>query len=167
VRTYFNLVATMVLGGLWHGAAWTFVVWGSLHGLFLVIERLVETSAWSRGLPPSQRRKLARALLTFAGVCVAWVFFRAQSFGTALRLVRAMFGLGASGAEHVVGLARAGWVLFATFAMLATQWFMRERSLDWLWGRLSTPIRAAAVALMVILLVTSPGDDRAFIYFQF
>jgi D-alanyl-lipoteichoic acid acyltransferase DltB (MBOAT superfamily) len=96
-RRYINLMATMLLGGLWHGAAWTFVVWGGLHGAYLMI---------NHGWRSWKARRRARAdvatsphaiwgarLLTFVAVVVAWVFFRAESFGAALRVLEGMAGL--------------------------------------------------------------------------
>jgi D-alanyl-lipoteichoic acid acyltransferase DltB (MBOAT superfamily) len=96
LRRYLNLMITMLLGGLWHGAGWTFVVWGGLHGIYLVINHqwhvfrrglghdLTKTSWWSRGLG---------CLVTFLAVVVAWVFFRAENMGTALRMLEAMVGV--------------------------------------------------------------------------
>jgi len=87
-RTYFNLVLVFFLCGLWHGASWTFVVWGLFHGAFLVVERL----GLARGLaavPPPVRH----AYLLFV-VMVSWVFFRAETLGGALAMLGAMFGMG-------------------------------------------------------------------------
>jgi D-alanyl-lipoteichoic acid acyltransferase DltB (MBOAT superfamily) len=92
-RRYFNLMLTMLLGGLWHGAGWTFVVWGGLHGLYLVVHQVWSkvgvaakfNNAWGRGLS---------RLLTFTAVVVGWVFFRAESWEAANLHLRAMFGLG-------------------------------------------------------------------------
>jgi len=84
-RTAVNLLATFVLGGLWHGAAWSFVVWGTLHGVALVVCRL-----WTRrGIPLP--RPVAWAI-TFVFVSVAWIFFRAASLEDAFALIRAMAG---------------------------------------------------------------------------
>ena len=95
-RRYLNLLATMLIGGFWHGANWTFVVWGALHGAYLVINH-----AWAAG--PARRPSLAafraslpgRAsgfLLTFLAVVIAWVFFRAQTLDAGLRILAAMTG---------------------------------------------------------------------------
>jgi len=88
-RRYLNLLITMVLGGLWHGAAWTFVVWGTLHGLFLLINHAWRTLAQERGwrMPP-----LLGWFITFVAVVVAWVFFRSEGFEAATRMLGAMFG---------------------------------------------------------------------------
>jgi hypothetical protein len=95
-RRYVNLMSTMLLGGLWHGAGWTFVVWGALHGIYLVINH-----AWStvrRRLMPGTGgetlwgKSLAR-IVTFISVVIAWVFFRAETFHGAAAMFRAMAGV--------------------------------------------------------------------------
>jgi D-alanyl-lipoteichoic acid acyltransferase DltB (MBOAT superfamily) len=93
-RRYANLFATMLLGGLWHGAGWTFVAWGALHGGYLVVNhawRAVAPSA-PRLLPPALAR-LASVALTFLCVVVGWVFFRADGFAAALAVLGGMAGL--------------------------------------------------------------------------
>lgn len=83
LRVYFNLMTTFVLGGLWHGASWMFVVWGALHGLALVLHRI-----WARlGLHMPQ---YLAWLLTFNFVNITWVFFRAQDFDAAMKVIRGM-----------------------------------------------------------------------------
>ena len=93
-RRYLNLVITMLLGGLWHGAGWTFVVWGALHGVYLVIHQAwVHAMARLRWSPAGRGYTVASTVLTFVAVCVAWTFFRATDVPTALDLVRGMAGL--------------------------------------------------------------------------
>lgn len=91
-RRYVNLMTTMLLGGLWHGAGWTFVVWGGLHGLYLVIHQI-----WRQILPPSfgQGRtwKATAWMITFLAVVVGWVFFRAADLEAATAMLRGMAGL--------------------------------------------------------------------------
>jgi alginate O-acetyltransferase complex protein AlgI len=88
-RTLVNLMTVMVLGGLWHGAAWTFVFWGAWHGLWLILERVV--GGFSRDTAPS---RFASHLYTMVIVMVGWVFFRAESFAGAGRLLSGMVGGG-------------------------------------------------------------------------
>ncbi|MBI2931225.1 MAG: MBOAT family protein [Planctomycetes bacterium] len=97
-RTYLNLMIVMLLGGLWHGAAWNFVIWGAIHGAMLAGERIIgKTSIYGR-LP-----RVLRVALTFAVVCVAWVFFRASDLDSAGRYIAAMFGVGeAAPATHLL-----------------------------------------------------------------
>jgi alginate O-acetyltransferase complex protein AlgI len=94
-KRYFNLLTTMVLGGLWHGAGWTFVIWGALHGLFLVVNHVWQKVAsrlfGKRLAAPSFGRRLVARSITLFAVSIAWVFFRATSLDTALRVVSAMF----------------------------------------------------------------------------
>jgi alginate O-acetyltransferase complex protein AlgI len=93
-RRYVNLMATMVLGGLWHGAGWTFVIWGCLHGLYLVINHAWIGVKQRLGLPTGRlwTRALAWAT-TFLAVVIAWVFFRAESVDAALSILAAMVGI--------------------------------------------------------------------------
>ena len=98
LRTYINLFLTMLLGGLWHGASWTFVFWGFLHGLGLAVhkvrlDRIKEGRA--RPLHP-----VVGWLLTYAFVCFAWVFFRAQDFTTAMVIVRKLLWIDSAGVDH-------------------------------------------------------------------
>ncbi len=94
LRRHANLMATMLLGGLWHGAGWTFVIWGGLHGLYVVINHAWRglPGRWLVPVPPALARWLAR-LLTFLAVVVGWVFFRAESLTAALALLEGMAGL--------------------------------------------------------------------------
>jgi D-alanyl-lipoteichoic acid acyltransferase DltB (MBOAT superfamily) len=109
-RRYLNLMLTMLLGGLWHGAGWSFVVWGGLHGLYLVVH-----SAWRQALqrwwPQAPAWPGAGALawlLTFTSVVVAWVFFRAVDLPTALSLLRGMAGLqGSLLPDQIIGFVPA------------------------------------------------------------
>lgn len=103
VRRYFNLLITMVLGGLWHGASWTFVAWGALHGFYLLFNH-----AWralfplSRHRAPSPWGNMLGGAITFFAVVIAWVFFRADNFPTALRMLSGM-----ASAETIPTLADA------------------------------------------------------------
>ena len=94
VRRYLNLLATMLLGGLWHGAGWTFIVWGGLHGLYLIINHswreLKSRLGWNSG---GHITKLIAGAITFLSVVVAWVFFRADSFNSAYVILAGMAGV--------------------------------------------------------------------------
>jgi alginate O-acetyltransferase complex protein AlgI len=92
VRRYLNLFATMLLGGLWHGASWTFVFWGGLHGGYLAVNHAFQ-AAIAQVRKPQAGALVLRAcawLITFGAVVVAWVFFRSTSFEAAVRVLRAM-----------------------------------------------------------------------------
>ncbi|MGI6417710.1 MAG: MBOAT family O-acyltransferase [Thermoguttaceae bacterium] len=104
VRTYINLALVMLLGGLWHGAAWNFVIWGAIHGLMLIIERLGGKHPFYERLPG-----FAKMAITFVIVCFAWVFFRAADLPAAVEYCRSMLGLPApqAGADLIGGLNRS------------------------------------------------------------
>ncbi|MEO5738145.1 MAG: MBOAT family O-acyltransferase, partial [Variovorax sp.] len=90
-RRYINLFLTMLLGGLWHGAAWTFVIWGALHGAFLIINNLWNAKV-RRNATPGRLARVAGWALTFLCVMVAWVVFRAESVNAALEIYKGMLG---------------------------------------------------------------------------
>jgi alginate O-acetyltransferase complex protein AlgI len=163
-RTYRNLMLTMVLGGLWHGAAWTFVAWGVLHGLYLCVERALGVSAGPahRGLPAL--RQLPRVLLTFALVCLAWIPFRAASMSQALGMLGALVRPGG----QVLGPNQVAVVVLLASATLALDVVQRSvpepmRLLD------RYPLIAGSLAggALVALIVFSGGAPVPFIYFQF
>ncbi len=86
---YVNLIVTMLIGGLWHGASWTFVVWGGLHGFYLVVNHLWRYVKLKLAWQPSFLTRHCSLPLTFAVVLFAWIFFRAESFESAMRLIEA------------------------------------------------------------------------------
>src|SRR5882762_9415497 len=90
-RAMINLMIVMFIGGLWHGAAWTFVVWGLLHGSYLALERLAKAVFGAPAWAQNYSVKLLLGLGTYFCVCIAWVFFRASDFTIAARMLRGMF----------------------------------------------------------------------------
>ncbi len=164
-RTNINLMVTMLLGGLWHGASWRFVVWGGLHGSYLVAERILKAVV---GDAPIVKRRLVQillALITYYFVCLTWVFFRAQDFESAFALVKVMLA-GWPGTLELSPV-QTMTVLGVTVVMLTTHWILRNSSLEQAIGRAPGWLRAVWVAAMLVALAMAPGDDRAFIYFQF
>src|SRR5205823_1422194 len=112
VWTCRNLLLTMILGGLWHGASWNFILWGLLHGLLLVGHRLFrlvvgERSLLGRGLQTPAAAPLC-GLLTFLGVSLGWVFFRAQTFGQAMLVFKHLV---VPGGTTALPLPRLGFFL--------------------------------------------------------
>jgi D-alanyl-lipoteichoic acid acyltransferase DltB (MBOAT superfamily) len=100
MRRYANLLITMILGGLWHGANWTFVFWGGLHGAFLMINHFWRKVRGVDGRSSSTNRPIERTMgcaLTFVVVVVAWVFFRADNWGDAIAIIEGMTGLNGLG----------------------------------------------------------------------
>jgi alginate O-acetyltransferase complex protein AlgI len=184
---YRNVMLTMLIGGLWHGASWRFVVWGALHGAYLVVERflreafarrrprvkplqlapdLVASSEKGAILLPAWLAPVSLMLLTYFLVCVTWVFFRAQDFTTALKILTAMCGLGH---EQFKMKREAVFLLFFTAGMLAVHWKLRNLDLADVVKHIPWWVRSVLLSAMLVILTFALllGDDRAFIYFQF
>ena len=98
-RTQVNLMVTMLLGGLWHGAAWTFVIWGGLHGFYLGVERFLRERFGQAKFVETLGFRLFLGVLTYFLVNLTWVFFRARDFPQAWSMIRAMLGFGVEGTE--------------------------------------------------------------------
>ena len=165
-RTYINLMLTMLLGGLWHGAAWTFVVWGGLHGLYLCVERFLRERIGHMPVWKTVPAKIALALLTYFLVNLTWVFFRAQDFPTAWRLIGSMLLFQGGG-----GPLLTTWFIVSTAAvigtMLVVHWRMRHRTLHDEVARMPAVAVGVAWGLMLFLIAIAQGGSNAFIYFQF
>jgi len=167
-RTYVNIMLTMVLGGLWHGAAWTFVFWGGLHGAAQSLEHARRSVRRARGLPDPGRTAGARALqrlAVFAFVSVAWVFFRADSIGAAFavlrRLVAGLGSLGSAVTWPVAGLVVLG---------IAIQYFPRgaTQRLQSGLARIGWAGQGAVLAAGLFLIdVLGPQGAAEFLYFKF
>ncbi|MDP3168467.1 MAG: MBOAT family protein [Hydrogenophaga sp.] len=186
VRRYANLLTTMILGGLWHGASWSFVLWGTLHGLYLVIQQVWSRLRGASGTPlaqPSGARSWASKVLSWAltMVCVvfAWVLFRSPSLEGATAIYAAMLNVVRIDAGTVLwnaGLhASTGWMVCA-FLVLVALWPKNSNELGISLRALvqGREARAAFVAgasatliVLLILLNNSRGVAGAFIYFNF
>jgi alginate O-acetyltransferase complex protein AlgI len=166
VRGATNLVIVMFLGGLWHGAAWTFVVWGLLHGFYLVVERVIrvlfENKEWAGNLAT----RLLAGLATYAAVCVAWVFFRASDFTIAARMLRGMFGGHAHG-DAILTTREMLQIALVTAGMILVHWSLRDSNIETAAMRLPRWLVTAAWALMACAIILTQGNSNAFIYFQF
>ena len=164
LRTLVNIMLTMLIGGLWHGASWRFVAWGGLHGTYLVAERLAAERFGERPFFQKTGARLGLALMTYALICVTWVFFRAPDFGAAWEIAAAM--LSDAGAS-LVNTSETATVAAINAALFLTHFGLRDSSIEAVVGRMPWQLRALALAAMLIALALAPGDDRAFIYFQF
>ena len=184
-RTRANLMATFVLSGLWHGANWTFVVWGGIHGLAQILEKAVFPHGGRNGAAPSAHPPLAAAAAvfgwaaTFLVVTVAWVFFRAETLPDAWAYVAKM---SRAWQTPVAGMVRA-FRLFSIGSAVAVRMFLPLAVLGvWdflslksdpfaLVSRLPAPMRwllhAAAVAAILYVLLPQGESSRDFIYFRF
>ncbi|HTL90742.1 MAG TPA: MBOAT family O-acyltransferase [Steroidobacteraceae bacterium] len=163
-RTYCNLFTTMLLGGLWHGASWTFVVWGGLHGSYLAAERWLR--ARFADYQPGPLALIALGLLTYVLVQLTWVFFRAKTFGKAWLILRGMFGLSAPQKPILPGIELL-MVAAIVGGLVSAHWLMRTRTLESLLARTPTPLLTGAWMLLAFAIVIEQGAGNAFIYFQF
>jgi D-alanyl-lipoteichoic acid acyltransferase DltB (MBOAT superfamily) len=159
-RTSWNVLITMLLGGLWHGAAWHYVLWGGLHGVGQIVERRHEERAGMDARP----RPWLRWLITFNFVCVAWVFFRADSLATVGELARQVV---VNGGETTVTAP----VLLAIVCGLLPQFVpsrpgLRARALFARLDPVTQGIALTAVLVVASVFVTGQGV-APFIYYQF
>jgi D-alanyl-lipoteichoic acid acyltransferase DltB (MBOAT superfamily) len=165
VLTYRNLMLTMLIGGLWHGAAWTFVVWGGLHGVALAGERWWHGRSPAPARPPAGWPRWRARILTFHFVCFAWIFFRSDSFGSAWDMIEGLF----TGWGEPSPLVTGG-VLLAIAVGIGSQ-YLPARLPRVVMARFSRlPVLAQATVLALALMVTSvlgPEGVAPFIYFQF
>jgi alginate O-acetyltransferase complex protein AlgI len=163
LRTYRNLLLTMLLGGLWHGAAWKFIAWGALHGGGLVVERMLEPWIGRRALSPAA--KIIATLVVFHFVCFAWIFFRAEDFAVASLYIGGL-ATGWGG-----GLQQAGPFVVALIALGLAGQFTPDALFDRAalafarvpsWG-------LGAMAGIVVALINALGPEGVapFIYFRF
>ena len=162
-RTYFNLLVTMVLGGLWHGADWKFIIWGAIHGGVLAFERYL-ASIWPWSGSSDRRVAAVKWFTTFHIVCLAWIFFRAEDTATAFEIIRRI-AAGAAGSDDF----ELPWLLpLVVVTMIASQ-FVPERRLQLLqdgFSRLGPAWQALAISIL-LLFIGSFGSVAEFIYFQF
>jgi alginate O-acetyltransferase complex protein AlgI len=164
--TYRNLFLTMLLGGLWHGANWTFVFWGALQGAYLIAERVIK-ERWSQREPlgwPSWVVRSLQWLLTFNLICFAWVFFRATSLQNAFDVLGQVVSFSGSAALITPLL------ILTIVAMLASQFVPPSipRRVEIAFARLAPALQIVAVAIGLVLVnALGPEGIAPFIYFQF
>lgn len=177
-RTYINLMLTMLLGGLWHGASWNFVIWGALHGAFLAVHRLVNDLRPALGAGDAAPASLSREgptprsgassvpawALTMAAAFFAWIFFRAQTFEISSRMVSGLVDL------RLDGVMWGEWALLgAAVATVAVHDRWRRGRFDAPAVLAARPAVAGALAglMLVAFVVQSGGAPEPFVYFQF
>jgi hypothetical protein len=163
--TYRNLMLTMLLGGLWHGAGWTFVAWGAIHGAGLCMERW-RASKPGYVEPPAYGWSLwRRRLVTFHVVCFAWIFFRSDSFSSAWEMITGLFTRWGEASPLVTG-----GVLLAIAVGIGSQYLPRRVPRLVMAGFSRVPLVGQAAVLALALLLThsmGPEGVAPFIYFQF
>jgi D-alanyl-lipoteichoic acid acyltransferase DltB (MBOAT superfamily) len=160
-RTYANILVTMALGGLWHGASATFVLWGVFHGVFLVLERGLGLAGHTGSVP----RRIARTALTFVLVQIGWAIFRAEDYAT-LSVLVARVVTDPLGTSPVLGTGQFVPLVVAAYVLHGISALVRSRAT--LWPTLGHPALAApSLAAATLLAVVFGGSSDAFIYFQF
>lgn len=175
-NTYKNLMITMLLGGLWHGADWKFVIWGGLHGAGLAIHKLWRTVIPSKE-NPSMLSRLFWGFITFQFVCLCWIFFRAESYEEALFIIGRIFG-NFIPASDVMTRGELFWEMIVTykgvFVVLLTGFFIHLMPESWKMRAESTltvlpvPVQAAVLACVGLgLYQVMSAELQPFIYFQF
>jgi len=160
LRTYFNLAMTMLLGGLWHGANWTFVAWGALHGLYLCVERMVGAHKLDRDrMTPLE--KWGRGIVAFHLTCLGWVFFRSPTLSHALEVVWRIVTLADGRNASAVPMLFLAGVIAIELSGLRTKLhiesFRHPKIARW--------VVYGSVALLAVVLLSSRSPE--FIYFQF
>jgi D-alanyl-lipoteichoic acid acyltransferase DltB (MBOAT superfamily) len=163
-RTQLNTMAVFLISGLWHGANWTYVFWGGLHGAYLVLQRAFTPAREGRPLPPVWWKKGVKIFVTFNLVCLAWVFFRASSLTQAFQILHTIFTTPGT-------LFWDSWLvngLFCMVLLLSFEIFIEPRPFDQ--GMVIRPAWAhLAVGLLLVFTVVLFGSKTGaqFIYFQF
>ena len=162
-RTYVNLVLVMLLGGLWHGASWTFVIWGAIHGTLLAVERARGRAAIYGGLP-----RPLRIALTFGLTCLAWVFFRADTLERAWTYLRALVGaVPLSAAAEVAGATLYTPYHLLTFLLCGVLVWGAPQAWE-LTQRLTAPRAALCLTVLAAsLLMMWTQTVNPFLYYQF
>ena len=153
-NTYRNMFVTMVISGLWHGAAWRFVGWGAVHGVGRLLTRDLERHDFYRERVP----RFLKQLWVFGFVSFAWIFFRAESFDSAIVIIKRIL----AGGFGDPGFPVAALLLCLTVWVYQLLCESRARSvLEW------RPVRIVLALGMILILVFSAPSHEPFIYFQF
>ena len=182
-RRHLNLLVTMLLGGLWHGAGWTFVIWGGLHGLFLGVNHAWRAARqrWFPGVAAGPAGQAAAWALTFLSVVVAWVFFRADDLAAALTMLRSMTGLDGLGSAARLPRDLAALIALVAATLLlpnTIQFMARYRPALRPYRDVAAfrPVRlrwrptlawSAALAALAVIAVFQLGENTEFIYYNF
>lgn len=167
VKTYFNLMITFLVSGIWHGANLTFLVWGALHGIYQVCYRFYRNHC-SRKLP-----KILGVIITFAAVGFAWIFFRADSLYDACYMIRYMaYNLDPLLAYHKMGMIRQDFylILVSVGLLAVVDYISLKTDVIVLWDRLKAPFRwmiYLVLSAVILAFHLHNGTSQQFIYFQF
>ncbi|HSA05314.1 MAG TPA: MBOAT family O-acyltransferase, partial [Tenuifilaceae bacterium] len=165
LRNGLNAMATFIISGLWHGANWTFVVWGAIHGFVYILSKpftLKHTEV------NSKVSKLVSIVLTFMVVCFAFIFFRASSINQAFQFIARIVTL--SGGEtriSAMGILSIAIALLFTVTLFSLEWFQRNRTHPLAIAHIKPIYRYAIYYSLIFAILYAFQTDRIFIYFQF
>jgi D-alanyl-lipoteichoic acid acyltransferase DltB (MBOAT superfamily) len=165
IKSFLNLWVTMLLSGLWHGAAWTFIVWAALHSFYISLERITN---WPQRLGYIKGGRYLASLMVFLLTCVAWVFFRAPSFTQAARIFAVMFSPTGANFNLLEGPNGIAPLLFFLLILLAELYYLFSLDITRVVPRKFLTVAQPAIASIAIaacIFFRGPGD--AFIYFKF
>lgn len=169
-RTYLNLIITMLLGGLWHGASWNFIVWGGLHGVALAVNKFYRTvTGKARDWEPHGFRKLIGVIITFHFVCFAWIFFRNSTFEASMTMINQVFRNFTP--QLLPQLVEGYWKVFILMGIGFLLHFSPDKWQDACSrGVTKLPLLGKAVLLVALIYVVvqmKSTEIQPFIYFQF
>ena len=172
VREISALIAVMAVAGLWHGAGWTFVFWGLIHGMYMAVHRFVPSERFQALMPVGHRYKATvyqglGLSVFFALTVLAWIPFRAPDLSTTLEMYRAAFSFNGVGEW----IAQAKWVvvIVGLFLLHVAEWWITHRtgSAVAIWARVPVPARGFVYASALLLAIIFSGVQQTFIYFRF
>ncbi len=164
IRAYANLMITMLLGGLWHGANWTFIIWGGLHGLFLAIEKRLGLAKFSRDYHGKPIQRFFRSFIIFNLIVLTWLPFRATDFSHFIAYTKALFHFEQS-LSITLGMLLAICIILGA---LGAQWFGELKSIKRLVLQQPFILRALFYAgIIILIIVFSARGTEPFIYFRF
>ena len=166
-RTYINLSITMLLGGLWHGADWQFLVWGGVHGLYLIIERLLKKWLDTEKLTAKPAIAMLGALATFVCVSLTWVFFAASDWSKCLQMFQSLVGMAGDDPLMVISSFHIFMTILIVSIMLLCHWIMRDIEIEDLASKTPTWLLTLFWTAILFITIMTGGSASAFIYFQF
>ena len=163
-RTSINLMITMLIGGLWHGASWLFVIWGGVHGFYLAVEKKIR-NYYDFEHKTTLFTQVLIMILTFLIVSITWIFFRAENLHDVGIISSNLF----SHKSHQASIGKETNIVFVTiFLLLIWQIYNRNHSIEHFFTAIPKFLRGVVIfCQLVIIYLFAAGDDRAFIYFQF
>lgn len=171
IRTYINLFLTMLLGGLWHGAAFRFILWGALHGLALGVHKFILSFKWPQIQNSILRNSssIFSVLLTFHFVCFCWIFFRAQDMETAWQVVTQITTHFSPGIffDFVMGYKAVLFLMVLGYILHFIPTSVEQRTENWVTS-LSLAGKFVVIFLTILIVIqTKSAGIQPFIYFQF